>query len=254
MMKKIIALVALSALSLSALATGSGQTVTTSGLNSGSISNTVKANASVTGVGTSISGATGSASATANVGIGSVITNTNANCVSTVGGSGSVSGNTATTVTGTAFNYSSGSGATGSASSTGAAVAHADGSLSYSAPGQSLKLNGVSDSHVNGSVSATQNQGGAFSNAADGSFVATGYVGSVITREKTTNGCGVSCGPVTSTVLTGNVTDTKTANASVVNTTLTVTGLPSGAVLGNATVGGNASSNTVVNASFADPK
>ena len=252
-MKKIFVLTAL-VIATSAFATDSGQTLVTSGLNSGAINNTVKVNASVTGIGTSISGATGSASASAGVVLGGVNVNTNQNCVATVGGTGAVSGNTATTVTGTAFNYSSGSGATGSASSTGAAVAHADGSLSYSAPGQSLKLNGVSDSHVNGSVSATQNQGGAFSNAADGSFVATGYVGSVITREKTTNGCGVSCGPVTSTVLTGNVTDTKTANASVVNTTLTVTGLPSGAVLGNATVGGNASSNTVVNASFADPK
>lgn len=253
-MKKILAFAVLGALSLSALATGSGQTVATSGLNSGAISNTVKANASVTGVGTSISGATGSASATANVAIDAVISNINANCVNTVSGAGGVRGVTATTVTGTAFNYSSGAGATGSASSVGSAVAHADAKLVYAAPGQSLKLDGVSDSQVNGSVHAAQNQGGAFSNAADGSFVATGYVGSVVTREKTTTGCGVSCGPVTSTVLTGNVTDTKTANASVVNTTLTVTGLPSGAVLGNATVGGNASSTTVVNASFSDPK
>lgn len=80
-MKKIFVLTAL-VIATSAFATDSGQTLVTSGLNSGSISNTVKANASVTGVGTSISGATGSASATANVGIGSVITNTNAFCVS----------------------------------------------------------------------------------------------------------------------------------------------------------------------------
>jgi hypothetical protein len=59
---------------------------------------------------------------------------------------------------------------------------------------------------------------------------------------------------VTSTVLTGQVSDTKTANASVNNSTLTVTGLPVNAVLSNATTTGNASSTTVVNGSFSDPK
>lgn len=252
-MKKILVLVAL-AITTSAFATDSGQTLVTSGLNSGAINNTVKANAAVTGIGTSISGATGSASASAGVVLGGGKVNTNQNCVTTVGGAGVVSGSTATSVTGTAFNYSSGAGATGSASSVGAAVAHADGHLKYAAPGQSLVLNGSSDSASNGSVVATSNQAGAFANAADGTFNATGSVGSVVTREKTVSGCGVTCGEVTSTVLTGQVSDTKTANASVNNSTLTVTGLPANAVLSNATTTGNASSTTVVNGSFSDPK
>jgi hypothetical protein len=253
-LKKLLIAAVISALASSAWATGSGQSVSVSGLNSGAISNGVSAAASVTGNGISVSGATGAASASSAVTLGSVLTNTNKNCVTTVGGAGTITGTTAASVSGTAFNYSSGAGATGSAASVGQAVAHAEGSLKYAAPGQTLNLAGASDSGANGSVIAGVNQGGAFTNAADGSFTATGNVGSVVTRETTALGCGVKCGAVKNTSITGSVSDTKTANASVSNGTLTVTGLPEGTVLGNATVVGNAGSNTVVNANFTDPK
>lgn len=254
MKKNFIALAVLSAFAVSAFATGTGQSVVTSGVNSGSISNTTKASATVVGVGVSVSGATGAASSSASATFGGVAVNTNVNCVTTVGGLAAISGATSTSVSGTAFNYSSGVGATGSASSVGGAVAHADGHAKYTAPGQSLKLDGSSDSASAGSVVATRNQAGAFSAAADGTFAAIGNVGSIVTHEKTNVGCGVSCGKVVSTTITGEVSDVKTSNASVVNSTLTVTGLPAGTTLGNATITGNANSVTVVNGSFSDPK
>jgi len=95
-MKKLSTIVAGLVLVSGASATGTHQSVSTSGFNSGSVNNTVKATASVSGNGLSVSGATSSAFANSTVTITGAKSSTTQNCVTNVGGNGSVVANTAT--------------------------------------------------------------------------------------------------------------------------------------------------------------
>jgi len=194
--------------------------------NSGNISNTVKASASVTGAGTSVSHASGSGYATAGANSGTTrATNPNS-------GTSFISGNTGTEAHGVAYNISTGAGA-GSASSVVNANANAASNTQYTAPGQSLVLNGNSASSSGVAVTAGKNQDGYANSHTNGNYYADGKVGSAGQK------------------VDGYVYDNKASNADasagrVVFSTPVVTNA--------AAVNANANTIVNVNGSFVDPQ
>lgn len=220
------------------------QTASSSLMNSGSINNTVKTNATVTGAGSSYSAATGEAYSTTK---GTTMTEINPVCGGTCGavsGAVKVTGEATTGVSGTAFNVSTGNGV-GSASSVGAANAALDGAAKYNGPGQEVKVNGNIDQNAAMSVVAGKNTGGVASAGNTGSFEVTGTVGSKICTG--TNNCG---GQVVNKEVWGTVNDVKDSTSFANTGTMTVDGV----VLVPAVT--NAEASSIVNAagSYVDPQ
>lgn len=242
-MKKSILALACIAMSSMAFATGPSQVITSSVYNSGSINNTIKTQASVTGIGTSFSGATGTASAVAN---GTVTGTINPICNGTCptkSGAVTVEGVVKTSNTGTAFNVSTGGG-TGSASSVGTSSAHLSETVKYQGPGQTLTMSGTSTADSGVQVGATTNTGGSATAGNDVKFSGSGLVGS------TTCTTGTNCGTTKTTTVFGEVKDSKEQTSWAGTGTMTVDGV----VLNNGTTNANASAVTNVTGSFVDPQ
>lgn len=235
----------LSAASFSAFATGpSGQQVTSSLVNSGSLTNTIRTDATVKGVGTAYSAATSEGYIKANA---TSMTEINPVCGGTCGatsGAVKVTGDVETKITGTAFNLSTGSG-TGSASAAGSAVAGVDATAKYIGPGQNASVFGNVEQKAMMDVTAGKNTGGYASAGNTSTFDSAATVGSKVCTG--TNACG---GAVVNKEVWGTVTDNKTSNSFASTGAMTVDGV----VLNQAPV--NASASTVVNAGgqFYDPQ
>ena len=254
---------------------GSAFAQNVTGVNNGSINNTVKTNASVTGPNsTSFSYAAGAAGASSSVTMqwgGTPNTTLTGGPVDTAGLNASISGNTSTYNNSAAGNVTTGSNATGSASSTGWGVADVTasygGTYTYTGNGGTtngnLNLTGDansgngSDTNHNASggtlssgtgttgngygtsinIVAGVNQGASAGATTSGAFTGNGYVGSNITAG-------------TTIALNGSVVDTKTSSSSANTGTLTLNGTG----MSNAATQ-NANAGTVVNVtgSFQDP-
>lgn len=245
MKKSLLIFAALSAVALSALATGgTGQQVTSTLVNSGSLSNSISTSASVKGVGNAFSGATSEgyvkANATSNTQINPVCGGT---CGAT-SGSVKVTGDIETKITGTAFNTSTGAG-TGNASATGTATAGLDATAKYIGPGQTASVYGNSQEKANISVTADKNTGGYATAGNTGTFGSEATVGSKICTG--TNACG---GATVNKEVWGTVTDTKTSNSYVATGPMTVDGV----VLNQAPTNANATSVVNAGGSFYDPQ
>lgn len=241
---KLSSLLACFALSFAVHATGpSGQVATSSLVNSGSLNNTVRTSASVSGVGSSFSSATSEGKVIANA---TSHTEINPVCGGTCGatsGEVGVTGEMSTTITGTAFNVSTGAG-TGSASSVGSANAALNTNATYTGPGQTTSVFGNGSQTSSISIDAGKNTGGFATAGNTGEFAATGTVGSKVCTG--TNTCG---GAEVNKEVWGSVVDSKTSVSFASTGAMTVDGV----VLNQAPV--NASSSAVINAggSFADP-
>lgn len=240
-MKKTLIALAVFAMAGAAFA----QNATISGQNYGTISNTVKSNATVAGPNsTSFSYAAGAASAASTVSLqwGGAPTGDNA------GLNASISGITSTYNNGAAGNVASGY-ASGTASSTGTAYASASAAYSgnfnnplstggYTTNG-TLALNGWIDSSTGGNVNETTNTGASFGAATNGSFVENGWVGSIVSNT-----------PSSTLIMNGAVADNKVSVSSAGTGTLTL----NGSVLSNAgTQNATAATNVSVNGTFDDP-
>lgn len=245
MFKRILISSVLAAVSMAALATGSAsQQVTSSLVNSGTLSNTIKTNAAVSGVGSSYSAATSEGSVKANA---TSMTEINPVCGGTCGatsGAVKVTGTVDTKITGTAFNVSSGAG-TGSASAVGAATAGVDTNAKYTGPGQTAAVYGNVDQKATMDVTAAKNTGGYASAGNQSTFSSEATVGS-----KTCTGTNACGGAVVNKEVWGTVADNKTSNSFANTGNMTVDGV----VLNQAPTNANAS--TVVNAggNFYDPQ
>lgn len=243
MRKFVILAVAMAAASM-AMATGpSTQTISSSVYNSGSISNSLKTNASVSGIGSSFSGATGSASAVSNGTVSGTINPICTGACGTKSGAVTIEGTVKTTNTGTAFNVSTGGGS-GSASSVGTSTAVLDESVKYTGVGQTLNMAGSSTASSGVSVNASQNTGGSASAGNDVKFSGSGLVGS---SNCTTNG---PCGTTQTKTVFGEVKDTKEQTSWAGTGTMTVDNV----VLDNATTNANATAVTNATGSFVDPQ
>lgn len=241
MKKTLLAVALFSALSVNALAQQS-----ISGLNSGSINNTVSTQASTSSPNSSsFSYATGNAGSTATATIqwGGIPTG------NTAGLTAYIAGSTSTYNNGAAGNVITGI-AVGSASTIGNAIASADATYNgnfnglgstggYSTTG-TLMLDGNSNgTGTNIAITAGANTGASAGAAASGSFTGTGYVGSNIS---TVNN-------VSSIIMNGSVSDTKLSSSDVSTGTLTLNNV----VLSNATQTVNAVNVVNVTGSFEDP-
>lgn len=225
-----------------AMATGTGQVATSGLVNTGSISNTVKTSAAVTGLGTSYSSASGSAGAVAN---GSATTTVNPVCSGTCGaksGALAVTGEVKTYNNASAFNVSTGAGV-GSASSVGSANATLQVDAAYYGPGQSVTLDTDMKANSSVAVDASKNTGGAASATNEATLTASGTVGSKVCTGNTT--CGTS---VTKEVW-GSVQDTKNATSTAATGNMTVDGV----VLAPANTTATANATVNVIGKFTDP-
>lgn len=228
-----------------AYATGNHQQQVSSTLyNSGSINNTVNANATVNGPGSSFSAATGEAWSTTKA---TSMTEINPVCGGTCGaksGAVQVTGEAQTGVTGTAFNVSTGNG-TGSAGSVGNASAYIDAKAQYNGPGQEVKVYGNLGQDASMDVNATKNTGGYASSGNTGEFTVDGAVGSKVCTGE--NNCG---GQIVNKEVWGSVKDTKTTTSYGNTGAMTV----DGNVLTQAPVNANASSFVNAGGSYLDPQ
>lgn len=243
-MFKLAALLACGAMAVAAHATGPSYQQTTSSLiNSGSLNNTVRTSASVSGVGSSFSAATSEGAVKANATSHTAI---NPVCSGTCGatsGEVKVTGEMVTHISGTAFNVSTGTG-TGSASAVGSANAALDTKATYTGPGQTVAVFGNGTQTASIGIEASKNTGGFASAGNEGTFSTEGTVGSKICTG--TNNCG---GAVVNKEVWGTVADTKSSTSYANTGAMTVDGV----VLNQAPV--NATSSAVINAggSFSDP-
>lgn len=241
---KLSMMLSCAAFAMAAHATGpSHQQATSSLVNSGSLSNSVRTFSAVSGVGSSFSSATSEGSVKANATSHTAI---NPVCSGTCGatsGEVKVTGEMATNITGTAFNVSTGGG-TGSASTLGNASAALDTKATYTGPGQTVAIFGNGAQSASIGIEATKNTGGFATAGNTGTFSTEGTVGSKVCTG--TNNCG---GAVVNKEVWGTVADTKSSTSYSNTGAMTVDGV----VLNQAPV--NATSSAVINAggSFADP-
>ena len=242
MKRTLIALASMLAVS-AAFATGPSQVITTSLVNQGSISNTVRTTASVAGIGSSFSGATGSASAESNGTVKGTVNPICTGACGTVSGSLAIEGVVNTSNNATAFNVSTGGGS-GSASSTGTATASLVVDAKYQGPGQTATLHGDTAVTSDVSVTAVKNTGGSALAGNDVKFDGDALVGS---SKCTTT---ATCGTTQTTSVFGEVSDNKEQTSWAGTGTMTVDNV----VLSNATTTANASAVTNVTGSFVDPQ
>jgi hypothetical protein len=242
MKRTLIAFAAMAAAS-AAFATGPSQVITTSLVNQGSISNTVRTEAAVTGIGSSFSGATGSASTESNGTVKGTVNPICTGACGTVSGSLAIEGVVKTSNNATAFNVSTGGGS-GSASSTGQATASLLVDGKYQGPGQTATMHGDTNASSGVSVSAVKNTGGSAVAGNDVSFDGDVLVGSSKCTTST------NCGTTQTTTVFGEVRDNKEQTSWAGTGTMTVDGV----VLNNATTNANATAVTNVTGSFVDPQ
>ena len=253
-LKKTLSAVALAAAGLCAALPALAQS-SYSVSNVGAVRNDISVRADSNGVGSSYSAATGKQSVTATGAAGSYGGSTGVNLpvpgvgnvpLQLQGGIAGVYGEVKTNSVATAYNISTGNG-TGLATSNGWADGGVTAGASWNAPGQSLQLGGQADggsyqNNPNGSdvsVVATTNRDGYAAAGSETKFVGTGYVGSL-----TVPGVGA--------VVTGNVTDDKSASATAETGRITFTGTqPTG--MQGATVNAHAAGAVQFNGTFADP-
>jgi hypothetical protein len=243
MKKSLIALAA--ALSMvSAYATGPSQVITSSLVNQGSITNTVRTSASVSGIGSSFSGATGAASAESNGIVKGTINPICTGACGTVSGSLAIEGVVNTSNQGTAFNVSTGGGS-GTASSTGTSMASLVTDAKYQGPGQTAVLHGDTNATSSVSVDAVKNTGGSATAGNSAEYDGSALVGS--SKCTTTTNCGTT----TTTTVFGEVRDNKEQTSWAGTGTMTVDGV----VLSTTpSTTANASAVTNVTGSFVDPQ